>query len=142
MFFLKILMGLRYVTLPCHLRSIYVNNLIANFLFALSGQNIQISIKECHNEDAQCAFIVDKILESASNCSTDKCSYGNIAILYRRQVKLAFHVIDTEKMLIRFHLKDHEIILYRCQGKYSKQPSVRGKYHSTFMVWPSIEKRS
>jgi len=43
-------------------------------------------MKECHNEDAQCAFVVDKILEMSSNHSTDKCCFGNVAILYRRQV--------------------------------------------------------
>lgn len=43
-------------------------------------------MKECHNEDAQCAFIVDKISEILSNHSTDNLSYGNIAILYRRRV--------------------------------------------------------
>lgn len=43
-------------------------------------------MKECHHEDAQCAFVVDKILEISSNHSVAKCSYGNIAILYRRQV--------------------------------------------------------
>lgn len=48
--------------------------------------NLQIVMKECHNEDAQCSFIVDKILEISSNHPADNCSYGNIAILYRRQV--------------------------------------------------------
>lgn len=43
-------------------------------------------MKECHNEDAQCAFVVDKILEFSSNHSAANCSYGNIAVLYRRQV--------------------------------------------------------
>ncbi|RXH94817.1 hypothetical protein DVH24_024501 [Malus domestica] len=48
----------------------------------------KVIIKESHNEDAQCAFVVDKILETASKRSEAGCSYGNIAILYRRQVKL------------------------------------------------------
>jgi len=43
-------------------------------------------MKECHSEDAQCAFVVDKILEISSNHSADNCCFGNIAILYRRQV--------------------------------------------------------
>lgn len=43
-------------------------------------------MKECHNEDAQCAFVVDKILEISSNHSAENFSYGNIAILYRRRV--------------------------------------------------------
>lgn len=49
---------------------------------------IQITIKECHTEDAQCAFVIDKILEITSECSVDKCSFSNVAILYRRQVKM------------------------------------------------------
>lgn len=42
----------------------------------------------CHNEDAQCAFVVDKILELSSTNSIANCSYGSIAVLYRRQVML------------------------------------------------------
>ncbi|GMP24690.1 hypothetical protein CsSME_00001870 [Camellia sinensis var. sinensis] len=47
---------------------------------------MQISVKECCNEVAQCAFVVDKILEITSEGSSAKCSYGNIDVLYRRQV--------------------------------------------------------
>ncbi|KAG6426773.1 hypothetical protein SASPL_111007 [Salvia splendens] len=50
------------------------------------GDEDQITIKECCNEEAQCAFVVDKILEARSDGSSAKCSYGNIAVLYRRQV--------------------------------------------------------
>ncbi|KAG6429254.1 hypothetical protein SASPL_107299 [Salvia splendens] len=50
------------------------------------GDEDQITIKECCNEEAQCAFVVDKILEAGSDGSSAKCSYGNIAVLYRRQV--------------------------------------------------------
>ncbi|GFQ06183.1 ATP-dependent DNA helicase srs2-like protein at4g25120 [Phtheirospermum japonicum] len=47
----------------------------------------EITVKECSNEESQCAFVVDKILEIASDGSSDKkCSYGKIAVLYRRQV--------------------------------------------------------
>ncbi|KAL3650379.1 hypothetical protein CASFOL_006782 [Castilleja foliolosa] len=47
----------------------------------------QITVKECSNEESQCAFVVDKILEIASDGSSDKkCSYGKIAVLYRRQI--------------------------------------------------------
>lgn len=61
---------------------------IVIFLFIYNDfcNNLQIIMKECHNEDAQCAFIVDKISEISSNHSADNCSYGNIAILYRRRV--------------------------------------------------------
>ncbi|XP_010034978.2 ATP-dependent DNA helicase SRS2-like protein At4g25120 isoform X1 [Eucalyptus grandis] len=46
----------------------------------------KITVKECRNEDAQCTFVIDKILEAMSSGSTANCSYGDIAILYRRQV--------------------------------------------------------
>ncbi|KAK1388436.1 DNA helicase [Heracleum sosnowskyi] len=45
----------------------------------------KITIKECCNEDAQCAFVVDKILENTSEGSSIN-SFGNVAVLYRRQV--------------------------------------------------------
>lgn len=46
----------------------------------------KITVKECHNEDAQCAFVVDKILEITSDDPSSSCSFGNVAILYRRQI--------------------------------------------------------
>lgn len=59
--------------------------------------NLQIVMKECHNEDAQCAFVVDKIIEISSNYSAANCCYGNIAILYRRQVMfLAFITVQKQ----------------------------------------------
>lgn len=108
------------------------------------GHPIQITVKECCNEDAQCAFVVDKILEISSEGSSDKCTFGNVAVLYRRQVKHTFHLI------LSFHKKALKILLnllwlhllyLRCLGKCSKQLFVTGKYHSTFTEWPSIEKR-
>lgn len=54
-------------------------------------------MKECHNEDAQCAFVVDKILEISSNHSAANCSYGNIAVLYRRQVMFLDIIITMYK---------------------------------------------
>ncbi|XP_031259417.1 ATP-dependent DNA helicase SRS2-like protein At4g25120 [Pistacia vera] len=71
----------------------------------------KISIKECHNEDAQCSFIVDKILESASNCAADKCSYGNIAILYRRQVSGKVFQTAFRERKIPFNI--HGVAFYR-----------------------------
>lgn len=47
---------------------------------------VQITVKECHNEEAQCAFVIDKIIELTNDGSTPCCSHGDIAILYRRQV--------------------------------------------------------
>lgn len=57
---------------------------------------IQITIKECNNEAAQCAFVIDKIMESTSNCSASK-GFGSFAVLYRRQVKLICQYINNEK---------------------------------------------
>ncbi|GMP23810.1 hypothetical protein CsSME_00001280 [Camellia sinensis var. sinensis] len=61
---------------------------------------IIISVKECCNEVAQCAFVVDKILEITSEGSSAKGSYGNIAVLYRRQVK---HTFNNEKIPFNIH---------------------------------------
>ena len=65
--------------------------LISNSVFF--GTPIQITVKECCNEDAQCAFVVDKILEITSEGSSTKSNFGNIAVLYRRQVKHTFHIV-------------------------------------------------
>ncbi|KAG9439935.1 hypothetical protein H6P81_020100 [Aristolochia fimbriata] len=46
----------------------------------------KILVKECHNEEAQCAFVVDKIIELTSDGSDNKYTFGNISVLYRRQV--------------------------------------------------------
>lgn len=62
-----------------------------------SYDNPQIVMKECHNEDAQCAFVVDKILEISSNHSSTNWSYGNIAVLYRRQVMFLDIIITMHK---------------------------------------------
>ncbi|KAM7272183.1 hypothetical protein ACFE04_026846 [Oxalis oulophora] len=71
----------------------------------------KIIIKECQNEDAQCSFIVDKILETASGVSADKVSYGNIAILYRKQVSgKAFQLAFRERK-IPFNI--HGVAFYR-----------------------------
>lgn len=86
----------------CQLKNVLTDN----------SSGAKITVKDCHNEDAQCAFVVDKILEATSNCPAAGSSFGEIAILYRRR-----------------------------QGKCFKQPSVKERYRSTFMAWPSIEKR-
>lgn len=73
----------------------------------------QITVKECHNEDAQCAFVVDKILEIASDGSAAKCSFGNIAILYRRQVKfILFKSLVYMKLLVGYGLTNYWLILH------------------------------
>lgn len=57
------------------------------YLFSGVDYYTQVIIKECHNEEAQCSFVIDKILETISNCSAINCTYGDVAILYRRQVE-------------------------------------------------------
>ncbi|KAL5795453.1 hypothetical protein ACOSQ2_000273 [Xanthoceras sorbifolium] len=71
----------------------------------------KIIVKECNNEEAQCAFVVDKILESASNGSADKCSYGSIAILYRRQVSGKVFQTAFRERRIPFNI--HGVAFYR-----------------------------
>lgn len=74
----------------------------------------QITVKECCNEDAQCAFVVDKILEARSDGSSAKCSYGNFAVLYRRQVKLLsfFALISNKQYLTQVKvLRPFKILL-------------------------------
>ncbi|XP_019441073.1 PREDICTED: ATP-dependent DNA helicase SRS2-like protein At4g25120 [Lupinus angustifolius] len=71
----------------------------------------KIVLKECHNEDGQCSFIVDKILEISSNYAAAECSYGNIAILYRRQVSgKAFQMAFRDRK-IPFNI--HGVAFYR-----------------------------
>ncbi|KAK0589617.1 hypothetical protein LWI29_016388 [Acer saccharum] len=71
----------------------------------------KIIVKECHNEEAQSAFVVDKILENSSNGSADKCSYGSIAILYRRQVSGKVFQTAFRERRIPFNL--HGVAFYR-----------------------------
>ncbi|XP_059460516.1 ATP-dependent DNA helicase SRS2-like protein At4g25120 isoform X2 [Corylus avellana] len=71
----------------------------------------KITIKECHNEDSQCAFVVDKILETASNGSAASCSYGNIAILYRRQVSGKVFQMAFRERKVPFNI--HGVAFYR-----------------------------
>nr|XP_019705328.1 ATP-dependent DNA helicase SRS2-like protein At4g25120 isoform X1 [Elaeis guineensis] len=59
----------------CHFKQVETDN----------SSGCKITVKECHNEDAQCAFVVDKILEITSDDSVAN-SFGNVAVLYRRQI--------------------------------------------------------
>ncbi|XP_074317759.1 ATP-dependent DNA helicase SRS2-like protein At4g25120 [Silene latifolia] len=71
----------------------------------------KITLKECHNEDAQCAYVVDKILEIVKNSSETRCSFGNVAILYRRQVSgRAFQATFRDRK-IPFNV--HGVAFYR-----------------------------
>ncbi|KAL6531201.1 hypothetical protein OROHE_014270 [Orobanche hederae] len=72
----------------------------------------KITVKECSNEGAQCAFVVDKVLEIASDgSSVKKCSYGNIAVLYRRQVTGKIFQTAFRDRKIPFNI--HGVAFYR-----------------------------
>ncbi|KAL2325055.1 hypothetical protein Fmac_024113 [Flemingia macrophylla] len=81
----------------CQLKNVFTDN----------SSGSKIVMKECHNEDAQSAFIVDKILEiSAANCC-----YGNIAILYRRQISgKAFQMAFRDR---KIPFNTHGVAFYR-----------------------------
>ncbi|XP_076890004.1 ATP-dependent DNA helicase SRS2-like protein At4g25120 [Bidens hawaiensis] len=71
----------------------------------------KIVVKECCNEDAQCSFVVDKILELTSSGSSAKGSFGEIAVLYRRQVSgKMFQTVFRERK-IPFNV--HGVAFYR-----------------------------
>lgn len=117
--------------------------LFCSWLLNYVTHNAQITIKECHTEDAQCSFVVDKILETASNGSASNCSYENIAILYRRQVTISCHskVFMIQNILKYTDWLSSNVLCYRYQEKSSKWLSVRGKYLLIFMASHSIGKR-
>lgn len=71
----------------------------------------KITIKECSNENSQCAYVVDKILEITSENSSTKSSYGNIAILYRRQVSGKIFQATFRDRKIPFNV--HGVAFYR-----------------------------
>ncbi|KAL5973815.1 hypothetical protein ACLOJK_030473 [Asimina triloba] len=75
------------------------------------GDEIGIVVKECHNEDAQCAFVVDKIFETASDRLATKCSFRNIAILYRRLVSGKAFQASFRSRKIPFNV--HGVAFYR-----------------------------
>ncbi|KAK1385993.1 hypothetical protein POM88_023728 [Heracleum sosnowskyi] len=81
---------------------------------------LQPTLLTCHGQRRdiyisyfECSLFVDKILENISEGSSIN-SFGNVAVLYRRQVK--------------------------CQEKSSKKPSETETFHSTSTVWRSTEK--
>ncbi|CAI9302541.1 unnamed protein product [Lactuca saligna] len=69
----------------------------------------KISVKECCNEDAQCSYVVDKILELTS--SSIKGSFGEIAVLYRRQVSGKVFQTAFRERKIPFNV--HGVAFYR-----------------------------
>ncbi|KAL8152407.1 hypothetical protein V2J09_010167 [Rumex salicifolius] len=85
----------------CHIKNVLTEN--------ASGD--KISVKECQSEDSQCAFVIDKILEYTSDNSTTKCSFKNIAILYRRQV--SGKVFQSAFRTRRIPFNVHGVAFYR-----------------------------
>ncbi|KAL8199775.1 hypothetical protein R6Q57_013343 [Mikania cordata] len=71
----------------------------------------KIIVKECCNEDAQCSFVVDKILEVASSGSSFKGTFGEIAVLYRRQVSGKIFQTAFRERKIPFNV--HGVAFYR-----------------------------
>ncbi|KAK3125074.1 hypothetical protein QOZ80_7BG0599640 [Eleusine coracana subsp. coracana] len=70
----------------------------------------KITVKECHSEDSQCAFVIDKIIETTSS-SAECCNFGNVAVLYRRQITgKAFQVFFRNRK-IPFNI--HGVAFYR-----------------------------
>ncbi|PHT89077.1 ATP-dependent DNA helicase SRS2-like protein [Capsicum annuum] len=71
----------------------------------------KITIKECCNEAAQCSFVVDKILEISSDGTAGKSSFGDIAILFRRQVLGKIFQAAFRNRKIPFNV--HGVAFYR-----------------------------
>ncbi|XP_057776790.1 LOW QUALITY PROTEIN: ATP-dependent DNA helicase SRS2-like protein At4g25120 [Salvia miltiorrhiza] len=83
----------------------------SNEVQTANSSGSKITIKECCNEEAQCAFVVDKILEAGSDGSSAKCSYGNFAVLYRRQVTGKIFQTAFRNRKIPFNV--HGVAFYR-----------------------------
>ncbi|XP_059300266.1 ATP-dependent DNA helicase SRS2-like protein At4g25120 [Lycium ferocissimum] len=71
----------------------------------------KITVKECCNEEAQCSFVVDKIIEITSDVTTDKSSFGDIAVLFRRQVSGKIFQAAFRNRKIPFNV--HGVAFYR-----------------------------
>ncbi|KAJ6889133.1 ATP-dependent DNA helicase SRS2-like protein [Populus alba x Populus x berolinensis] len=106
----------------------------------------KIAIKECQNERAECAFVVDKILETASDGSHSKPSYGSIAILYRRQVSGKIFQLAFRERKIPFNV--HGVAFYRKKVVKAIIAMLRttlpgcdnGSYHQVFKALLPFEK--
>ncbi|KAL6656560.1 hypothetical protein ACP70R_004340 [Stipagrostis hirtigluma subsp. patula] len=70
----------------------------------------KITVKECHSEDSQCAFVIDKIIETTSSSAVG-CNFGNIAVLYRRQVTGKAFQVSFRNRKIPFNV--HGVAFYR-----------------------------
>ncbi|KAK4777262.1 hypothetical protein SAY87_017449 [Trapa incisa] len=85
----------------CQLKDVLTDNSLGS----------KITIKECHNEDAQCMFVIDKILEAISGEPPETASFGNFAILYRRQVSGKVFQAAFRDRKIPFNI--HGVAFYR-----------------------------
>ncbi|CAO2827047.1 unnamed protein product, partial [Amaranthus hypochondriacus] len=85
----------------CHMKQVLTEN----------SSGSKITLKECYTEAAQCAYVVDKILEAVLNSSETKCSFGNIAVLYRRQVSGRLFQATFRDRKIPFNV--HGVAFYR-----------------------------
>ncbi|KAF8700866.1 hypothetical protein HU200_034232 [Digitaria exilis] len=70
----------------------------------------KITVKECLSEDSQCAFVIDKIIETTSS-SSEGCNFGNIAVLYRRQITGKAFQVSFRNRKIPFNV--HGVAFYR-----------------------------
>ncbi|KAK9148487.1 hypothetical protein Scep_007244 [Stephania cephalantha] len=85
----------------CSLKKIFTDN----------SSGCKITVKECHNEDSQCAFVIDKLMGTMFEGLDVKCSYSNIAVLYRRQVSGKAFQIAFRHRKIPFNV--HGVAFYR-----------------------------
>ncbi|TVU39041.1 hypothetical protein EJB05_12443, partial [Eragrostis curvula] len=70
----------------------------------------KITVKECYSEDSQCAFVIDKIIETTSS-SAEGCNLGNVAVLYRRQITGKAFQVSFRNRKIPFNV--HGVAFYR-----------------------------
>ncbi|KAL5199108.1 hypothetical protein ABZP36_002620 [Zizania latifolia] len=70
----------------------------------------KITVKECHSEDSQCAYVIDKIIETTSS-SAEGCNFGKIAVLYRRQITGKAFQMSFRNRKIPFNV--HGVAFYR-----------------------------
>ncbi|KAI5013725.1 hypothetical protein ZWY2020_040611 [Hordeum vulgare] len=69
----------------------------------------EITVKECHSEDSQCAFVIDKIIETTSS-SAEGRDFGKIAVLYRRQITGKAFQVSFRNRKIPFNV--HGVAFY------------------------------
>ncbi|KAL3524111.1 hypothetical protein ACH5RR_016945 [Cinchona calisaya] len=106
----------------------------------------KITVKECSNENSQCAFVVDKILEITSEGSAANCNFGNIAVLYRRQVSGKIFQTTFRNRKIPFNI--HGVAFYRKKVVKAIMAMLRtalpacddGSYRKVFKALLSFEK--